>query len=55
MQAYEFYQNMGDRFYELSKQDKRFLGATKKCYVFAAENAYAISNLWPDPENQTKK
>ena len=45
-QAFEFYQAMGDRYWELSKQDKRCLGAAKRCYVIAAENAVQITKLF---------
>jgi len=54
MQAFEVYQNMADRYFELAKQDKRILTAAKKCYIIAAENAIQISKLFKDENNQKK-
>ena len=45
-QAFDFYQAMGDRYWELSKREKRCLGAAKRCYVIAAENAVQITKLF---------
>ena len=53
-QAFDFYQAMGDRYWELSKRDKRCLGAAKRCYVIAAENAVQITKLFQEPTNETR-
>ena len=53
-QAFDFYQAMADRYWQLSMQDKRCLGAAKRCYVIAAENAIAITKLFPDETNETR-
>ena len=45
---------MANVFFNLSKANKMILGATKKCYVFAAENALAISKLFNDETNQIR-
>ena len=45
---------MGDRYWELSKQDKRCLGAAKRCYVIAAENAIQITKVYKDESNETR-
>ena len=45
---------MAERYFEMSKTDKRILGATKRAYVFAAENALAISKLYKDETNATR-
>jgi hypothetical protein len=45
---------LAERFFEMSKQDKRILGATKKAFIFAAENALQISKLYKDESNQTR-
>ena len=50
-QAFDFYQSMADRYFELSKSDKRILGAAKKCYVIAAENAIAVSKRFNNNEH----
>lgn len=42
---------MADRYFELSKSDKRILGAAKKCYVIAAENAIAVSKRFNNNEH----
>ena len=45
---------MADRYWQLSMKDKRCLGAAKKCYVIALENAMAIMKLFPDETNETR-
>ena len=52
--AFDYYQNMAERYFQMSKQDKRILGATKKAFIFAAENAIEISKLYKDETNQTR-
>ena len=42
---------MAERYFQMSKQDKRILGATKKAFIFAAENAIEISKLYKDETN----
>ena len=46
---------MGDRYWQLSLTDKRCLGAAKRCYVIAAENALQITKLYPDETNSTRQ
>ena len=53
-QAFDFYQNLADRYFELSKSDKRILGAAKKCYVIAAENAIAVAKRFNNDEHPIK-
>jgi len=45
---------MGEHYWTLSRQDKRCLGAAKRCYVIAAENAIAIQKLFKDETNETR-
>ena len=45
---------MAERYFELQKKEKRILGATKKCYVIAAENAMQITKLFQDDGNPIK-
>ena len=54
MHAFDYYMNMANRYFEMSKQDKRILGATKKAFVFSAENALEISKAFKDETNQTR-
>ena len=53
-QAFDFYQMMADRYFDMSKKDKRCLGAAKRCFVIAAQNAVEITKLFNDPTNETK-
>ena len=52
-QAFQFYQDLGNHYFENAKNDKRVLQPAKKCYVIAAENALAIAKLYP-PANETR-
>lgn len=53
-QAYEFYQAMAKRYWTLAMTDKRSLGASKKCYVIAAENAMQIMKMFQEPTNEIR-
>lgn len=53
-QSFDFYQSMADRYWQMSMQDKRCLGAAKKCYVIALENAMQIMKLFSDETNETR-
>ena len=55
MQAYEVYQNMAEKYFQLAKENKPALTAARKCYIIAAENAMAIQALFNDDSNETKK
>lgn len=53
--AFDFYQTMADRYWQLSMQgNKNCLGAAKRCYVIATENAMQIMKLFPDETNETR-
>ena len=45
---------MAERYFQTSKTEKRILGATKKCYVIAAENAMQITKLFQDDGHPVK-
>jgi hypothetical protein len=45
MEAYNFYQNMGDYFFGLVQKDKGILPAAKAAYIIAAENLIAVRTL----------
>ena len=45
---------MADRYFELSKSDKRILGAAKRCYVIAAENALAVAKRFNNDDHPIK-
>ena len=59
MQAFEFYQQMGDIYFKKatdpSGKFKIALGAAKLCFVFAAENALAIAKAFPDDTSEVKQ
>ena len=45
---------MAEGYFAMAKSDKRILGATKKAFIFAAENALEISKLYKDENNETR-
>lgn len=38
MDAYQFYQNLGDFYLQFAQKNKGILPAVKACYIIAAEN-----------------
>ena len=48
--AYDFYQKMADQYWKIATSNpdyKTLIGVAKLCYVYAAENAYAIQKAYP--------
>lgn len=45
---------MAERYWQLCQRDKRCLGAAKRCFVIAAENALQITKLFQDPIHETR-
>ena len=45
-QAFQFYQDLGNFYFESAAKDKRALQPAKLCYVIAAQNAIEIAKLY---------
>ena len=53
-QTYKVDTELAEKYFNLAKENKTALVASRKCYVIAAENAMSIAGLYNDDQNETK-
>jgi hypothetical protein len=50
MEAYNFYFNLGEYYFNLVSKNKGVLPAAKACYIIASENLIQINSIIKDEE-----